>query len=88
MKTIPNRTIACLDMRSFYASSAAADLGLDVMEEAIAIIGNLEQKGSVMLAASPRMKKEFGVKTGTRFEIPNHPQIRLKLNLKMHSFWT
>ena len=78
MKTLPSRTISCLDMRSFYASCAAADLGLDVMEEAIAIIGNLEQKDSVVLAASPRMKKEFGVKTGTRlFEIPNHPAIRL-----------
>ena len=42
MKTLPNRVIACLDMRSFYASCAAADFGLDVMEEAIAIIGNLE----------------------------------------------
>jgi DNA polymerase V len=51
-------------MRSFYASCAAADLGLDVMEEAIAIIGNLEQKSSIVLAASSRMKKEFGVKTG------------------------
>ncbi|PUB10110.1 hypothetical protein [Paenisporosarcina sp. OV554] len=45
MKTVPNRTIACLDMRSYYASCAAADLGLDVMEEAIAVIGNLEKKG-------------------------------------------
>lgn len=86
MKTLPNRVIACLDMRSFYASCAAADLGLDVMEEAIAIIGNLEQKGSVVLAASPRMKKEFGVKTGTRlFEIPNHPEIRL-IEPKMQFF--
>jgi nucleotidyltransferase/DNA polymerase involved in DNA repair len=51
-------------MRSFYASCAAADLGLDVMEEAIAIIGYLEQKSSIVLAASSRMKKEFGVKTG------------------------
>lgn len=86
MKPLPNRTIACLDMTSFYASCAAADLGLDVMEEAIAIIGNLEQKGSVLLAASPRMKKEFGVKTGTRlFEIPNHTEIRL-IELKMQFF--
>ncbi len=70
----------------FYASCEAADLGLDVMEEAITIIGNLEQKGSVVLAASPRMKKEFGVKTGTRlFEIPDHPKIRL-IEPKMQFF--
>jgi len=73
-----DRLIACLDMRSFYASCAAADNGLDVMQEAIAVIGNLDQKGSVVLAASPRMKKEFGVKTGTRlFEIPDDSNIRL-----------
>lgn len=80
MKTqaLPNRIIACLDMRSFYASCAAADLGLDPLQEAICVVGNLERKGSVVLAASPRMKKEFGVKTGTRlFEIPDHPDIHL-----------
>ena len=73
-------------MRSFYASCPAADLGLDVMQEAIAVNGNLEQKGSVVLAASPRMKKEFDVKNGTRlFEIPNHPDIRL-IEPKMQFF--
>lgn len=74
----PDRKIVCLDMRSFYASCAAADEGLDVMNTPIAIIGNQEQKGSVVLAASPPLKKEFGVKTGTRlFEIPDHPDIRI-----------
>lgn len=80
MKTqaLPNRIIACLDTRSFYASCAAADLGLDPLQEAICVVGNLERKGSVVLAASPRMKKELGVKTGTRlFEIPDHPDIHL-----------
>lgn len=74
----PDRKIVCLDMRSFYASCAAADEGLDVMKTPIAVIGNLEQRGSIVLAASPPLKKEFGIKTGTRlFEIPNHPDIRL-----------
>jgi DNA polymerase V len=74
----PDRKIVCLDMRSFYASCAAADEGLDVMKTPIAIIGNQQQKGSVVLAASPPLKKEFGVKTGTRlFEIPDHPDIRI-----------
>ncbi|MDX1805431.1 MAG: hypothetical protein R3267_00215 [Paenisporosarcina sp.] len=35
MKTLPNRTIACLDM-SFYVSCVAADFGLAVVEESIA----------------------------------------------------
>jgi len=49
---------------SFY-SSCVADLGLDVFEEVIAIIGNLEQMGNVVLAALLRMKKELGMKTRT-----------------------
>src|SRR5690606_21174370 len=73
-----NKYIACIDMRSFYASCAAVELGQDPMETYIAVVGNQERKGSVVLAASPRMKKEFGVKTGTRlFEIPDDPRIQL-----------
>lgn len=41
-------------------------------------MGTKNKKGSVVLAASPPLKKEFGVKTGTRlFEIPDHPAIRI-----------
>jgi len=75
---LPNRSIACIDMMSFYASCIAALHDLDVRTVPLAVVGNLEQKGSVVLAASPAMKKRFQVKTGTRlFEIPNHPEIRL-----------
>ena len=72
------RYIACIDMRSFYASCSAVEHGLDPMEACIAIVSNQERKGSVVLAASPEMKKRFGVRTGTRlFEIPDHPDILL-----------
>ena len=75
---MPNRSIACIDMMSFYASCMASLHNLDVRTVPIAVVGNLKQKGSVVLAASPPMKKRFRVKTGTRlFEIPNHPDIRL-----------
>lgn len=75
---MPNRSIACIDMMSFYASCMAALHNLDVRKVPIAVVGNLQHKGSVVLAASPPMKKRFRVKTGTRlFEIPNHPDIRL-----------
>jgi DNA polymerase V len=74
----PNRSIACIDMMSFYASCMAVLHDLDVKTVPIAVVGNLEQKGSVVLAASPAMKKRFRVKTGTRlFEIPSHPDIKL-----------
>lgn len=75
---LPERHIFCIDMCSFYASVSAVELGLDPLEVCLAVVGNQERKGSVVLAASPMMKKRFSVKTGTRlFEIPNHPDILL-----------
>ncbi|MER2005855.1 MAG: UV damage repair protein UvrX [Psychrobacillus sp.] len=75
---IPKRIIACIDMVSFYASCIAVLHDLDVRKVPIAVVGNLQQKGSVVLAASPVAKKKFNVRTGTRlYEIPNHPDIQL-----------
>lgn len=77
-KTAPNRSVICIDMRCFYASCMAALENLNPMEVPIAVVGNFEQKGSVVLAASPPMKKRFGIKTGSRlYEIPKHPDIKL-----------
>ncbi|MEK5038746.1 Y-family DNA polymerase [Sporosarcina sp. FSL K6-3457] len=74
----PNRSVACIDMMSFYASCMAALHNLDARTTPIAVVGNLKQRGSVVLAASPAMKKRFKIKTGNRlFEIPRHPKIRL-----------
>lgn len=74
----PERSIICIDMRSFYASCIASVENLNVMEVPIAIVGNFQQKGSVVLAASPPMKKRFNIRTGSRlYEIPPHPDIRL-----------
>lgn len=74
----PDKAIVCIDMRCFYASCMAQLHNLDVMEVPIAVIGSFQQPGSIVLAASPPMKKRFGIKTGSRyFEIPKHPDIRL-----------
>ncbi|KHD86385.1 UV damage repair protein UvrX [Heyndrickxia ginsengihumi] len=73
---LPHHSILCIDMKSFYASCAAIMRGLDPMECYLAVVGNLQQKGSVVLAASPKLKKDFGIKTGTRlFEIPKDNRI-------------
>ncbi|MEG0385838.1 MAG: UV damage repair protein UvrX [Solibacillus sp.] len=75
---LPNRSIICIDMQCFYASCMAMLEGLDVMKVPIAVIGNFQQPGSIVLAASPPMKERFRIKTGNRrYEIPNHPDIRL-----------
>jgi DNA polymerase V len=75
---MPKQQILCVDMKSFYASCAAVMEGLDPLESYIAVVGDKERQGSIVLAASPRMKKEFGIKTGSRmFEIPKDPRIHL-----------
>src|SRR5690606_6520354 len=38
-KNLPDRTIACLDMRGFYASCAAVCEGLDPLKAHIAVVG-------------------------------------------------
>jgi DNA polymerase V len=75
---LPQNNILCVDMKSFYASCSAVMLGLDPMECYLAVVGQKERQGSIVLAASPRMKKEFGIKTGSRmFEIPQDPRIQI-----------
>lgn len=75
---MPKQQILCVDMKSFYASCSAVINGLDPLECYLAVVGNKERQGSIVLAASPRLKKEFGIKTGSRmFEIPNDPRIEI-----------
>ncbi len=82
----PERKILCIDMKSFYASVSAVMLGLDPLTCYLAVVGSTERQGSVILAASPALKKEFGIKTGSRlFEIPNDPRIKV-VNPKMGLF--
>ncbi|WP_462412115.1 Y-family DNA polymerase [Neobacillus sp. Marseille-QA0830] len=76
--TLPQNKILCVDMKSFYASCSAVMEGLDPLDCYVAIVGDKDRQGSVVLAASPRLKKEFGIKTGSRlFEIPKDPRIRI-----------
>lgn len=82
----PKRKILCIDMKSFYASCAAVLEGLDPLTCHLAVVGDTERQGSIVLAASPCLKKDFGIKTGSRlFEIPKDSRIRI-VNAKMASF--
>lgn len=70
---MPVKNMLCLDMKSFFASVEAVDRGLDPLETFLAVVANKNSKGSVVLAASPKMKKFYGIKTGSRlFEIPEN----------------
>ncbi|WP_458412586.1 DNA polymerase thumb domain-containing protein [Schinkia sp. CFF1] len=84
--TVPHHKILCIDMKSFFASCAAVKLGLDPLTCYLAVVGDTDREGSIVLASSPKMKSEFGIKTGNRlFEIPNDPRIKI-VNAKMGTF--
>ena len=71
--SMPVKNVLCLDMKSFFASVEAAERGLDPMQVLLAVVSNKNSDGSVVLAASPRMKELYGIKTGSRlFEIPKN----------------
>ena len=75
---MPLRYVLCIDVKSFFASVEAARRGIDPLEAYVVVVSNMDRKGAIVLAASPKVKAEFGIKTGTRkFEIPNNPKLML-----------
>ncbi|WP_100400631.1 Y-family DNA polymerase [Bacillus sp. FJAT-44742] len=83
---IKRKTILCIDMKSFYASCSAIDLGHDPLTCCLAVVADTKRSGSVVLAATPAMKKKFGIKTGSRlFEIPDDPDIQI-VNASMSAY--
>lgn len=72
----PRNDILCIDMRSFYASVEAMKLYLDPMEVMLAVVGDLNRPGSIVLAASPALKERYGISNVSRyFELPDDPNI-------------
>ncbi|MFC5402385.1 nucleotidyltransferase [Cohnella soli] len=70
---LPRHPIFCIDIKSAYASIECVMRGLDPLTTYLAVVGDLSRKGSVVLAASPPMKKDYGIKTGSRlYEIPTN----------------
>lgn len=74
----PRNDILCIDMRSFYASVEAVKLGLDPMKALLAVVGDVSRPGSIVLAASPALKKKHGISNVSRFfELPKDPAIHI-----------
>lgn len=74
----PVGDIMCIDAKSFFASVEAAERGQNPLRAKIAVVSKPENKGGLVLAASPRVKEEYGVQTGTRvYEIPRHANIEI-----------
>lgn len=72
----PRHDVLCIDMRSFYASVEAVRLGVDPLKTMLAVVGDISRPGSIVLAASPALKKNYGIKNVSRyFELPKDPNI-------------
>lgn len=72
----PRHNVLCIDIRSFYASVAAIKLGLNPLTALLAVVGDINRKGSIVLATSPALKKKYGLRNVNRFyELPNNPNI-------------
>ena len=75
---MPNRSILMIDAKSFYASAHCALLGLDPLTAHLAVVGDPERSGSIVLAASIALKRDFGIKNVSRyFELPRDPKIQV-----------
>lgn len=74
----PRRDIMCIDVKSFFASAEAAARKQHPLKARIAVVSKPDNQGGLVLASSPLVKKEYGVKTGTRiYEIPLHANIEI-----------
>lgn len=74
----PRRDILCIDVKSFFASVEAVKLGQHPLEAYIVVMSKPNENGGLVLAASPKVKAEYGIKTGSRrFEIPKHSKIEI-----------
>lgn len=77
-RSFPKHNVLCIDMRSFYASIECVKRGLDPMTEMLAVVGDKKRPGSIILAASPALKKRHGVSNVSRyFDLPHDPSIHV-----------
>lgn len=74
----PRRDILCIDIKSFFASVEAVERDQDPLEAMIAVVSKPDNNGGLVLAASPKVKEKYNVRTGTRvYEIPKRSEIEI-----------
>ncbi len=75
---LPRRDVLCIDVKSFFASVEAVRRRIHPLDAYIIVISDFERPGAVVLASSPKVKKEFGIKTGSRkYEIPDDDKLMI-----------
>lgn len=75
---LPNRIILSVDLRSFYASVSCIKKGLDPRYTKLAVVGDVNRSGSIVLAATPPLKA-LGIKKMARLYIAIFFRVKLKL---------
>lgn len=74
----PRRDILCIDIKSFFASVEAVERRQHPLEAMIAVVSKPDNNGGLVLAASPRVKEKYNIRTGTRvYEIPKNSEIQI-----------
>ncbi len=74
----PRQDILCIDVKSFFASVEAVERNLNPLDARICVVSRPNRQGGLVLASSPLVKAEYGVKTGTRvFDIPQEADIQI-----------
>jgi DNA polymerase V len=82
---LEERDVLCIDQKSFFASVSCLQKGLDPLQTKLAVVADTKRQGSVVLAATPKLKA-LGIKTGSRlFEIPHRNDVYI-INPSMRKY--
>lgn len=74
----PRRDILCVDIKAFFASVEAVELKQNPLTAMIAVVSKPKNSGGLVLAASPKVKEIYGIKTGSRvYEFPKNSTIQI-----------
>lgn len=74
----PRRDILCIDIKSFFASVEAVERHQHPLHSMIAVVSKPDNNGGLVLAASPKVKEKYNVRTGTRvYDIPRNSEIEI-----------
>ena len=86
-KNEPRRKVMVIDSKSFYASVESVDRGLNPLQSLLVVMSQQDNtNGGLVLAASPRAKKELGLKNTMRQrDVPYDPRLII-VNPRMNRY--
>lgn len=79
------RSILCIDLKSFYATCECVKRGWDPFQVKLAVVGNTEQRGSIVLAISPALKQVFPHSRCRLYELPmQYDIVKVQANMEYY----